>query len=408
MLFTGKVLLEVLPMMKKISLRYLFIFSILSASCLLSGSGYGTGGYSEHPYAEDTRLEFLRKNTYSADMPGSSGGFYLIDDNPYFYSCAQTYTEEEIASARHTQFDEQGRLIYMLGHGPDILKESYSYCEENLYEWDDMNHSCRYIYYKANSRLLEDSLFYVDYRLMFRVSYFQFREDGRLLSYMMYAPIIDSSKPSYYSEELYFDRGYQAEYDGDLLMSELLCYDYWGTNESGSWEHRVYQYDENGRCTLKISTSEQEILVQCYEYDDTTNHITQYTYRVRQDWEVTLDDGSIYSFYYLSSKQPMVKKVSPDGQTALELFYARTCDMGQQHYLIPEEVEATVQLHQYVVRPGDCLWKIAREYYGHGTYSDILYRANRELIGYERDLITPGTRLYLPEIGTPENTRTTF
>lgn len=112
-------------MRKKISFKYPFILSILTASFLLSGSGYGNDGYFAHPYAEDDRLEFLEKNTYSSDIPENNGNFYLIDENRYFYSCA-----------------------------------------------------------------------------------------------LRYRPTTEYDSYPYYSDELYFDRGYQAEYKGDLLMNE--------------------------------------------------------------------------------------------------------------------------------------------------------------------------------------------
>lgn len=392
-------------MRKKISFKYPFILSILTASFLLSGSGYGNDGYFAHPYAEDDRLEFLEKNTYSPDMPENNGNFYLIDENRYFYSCAHTYTEKEIASFPHTQFDEQGRLIYTLGYTPEILKENCSYCEETIYEWNEAEYSCRYINYNAQSNLIDNLHFYVAYRQMFEVTYCQFREDGRLLSYMTYRPTNESDSYPYYSDELYFDRGYQAEYEDDLLMTELLCYNLWGMSESGNWEHRIYQYDERDRCILKITTGNYEIIVQRYEYDDAANQTTRYTYRVKQDWEVTLDDGSLYSFDSQGYKpNPMVKKVSPDGQTELEFFNCRTCDLGQEPYLMPDEIEATVRVHKYVVQPGDCLWKIARDYYGYDGYSSILYRANRSLIGGDPDMLETGLCLYLPETGTPGNT----
>lgn len=395
-------------MKKKIPIRYIFILYILTASFLLSGSGNAASDDSSHPYAGDDRLEFLRHKVYPYDIKESPGGFYLIDDNQYFYSCAITYTEEEIASFSHAQFDEQGRLIYMLGYSPNVMKEDNCYCEENIYEWDNEEHTCRYIYYKANSRL-QDSCFYIAYRQMFKICYYRFREDGRLLSFLMYYPIIDAAPPVYYSDELYFDRGYQAEFDSDRLITELLCYDYWGTNESGSWEHRIYQYDETDRCILKVVTADYDITIQRFEYDDAAGKTHEYIYHVKEDWELTLDNGTTYYFYYHGSDpRPMIQKVSSDGTIKQELFYARTCDLGQQHYLIPDEIETTVKVHRYVVQPGDCLWKIARNYYGYGSYSNILYRANRNLIGYDPDMITPGLCLYLPEIGNAENTVTSF
>ena len=85
-------------------------------------------------------------------------------------------------------------------------------------------------------------------------------------------------------------------------------------------------------------------------------------------------------------------------------FYGKGMDLGQQHYLIPEEVEKTVDDHMYVVSPGDCLWNIAYKHYGHGEYYDLIYRMNWNVIGGDEDLLLPGMRLYVPEVGNAEDT----
>ena len=58
-----------------------------------------------------------------------------------------------------------------------------------------------------------------------------------------------------------------------------------------------------------------------------------------------------------------------------------------------------------LVRPGDCLWRLASELIGTGSPdTDVartmqaLYRANRAAIGPDPDLIFPGTRLKTPEV----------
>jgi len=415
----NKIRKELWKMKKKISSKYLLFFYTLFSLFLLASCGSIGGGHSgntgtavpgedkengfAHPYSDDDRLEFLSHEAFSYSHDANPTEICLSDENGYLYSCQKTYTEEEMSEFHHAIFDEQNRLVYMLGYTPSILKENLSYCEEQIYERNDAEHTCRHIYYKANSVLL-DSRFYVAYREMFDVNYYQFTEDGRLLSWLMYSPIIDSSRASYYSEELYFNRGYQASFDDGYLMSEILCYDYWGTNESGSWEHRAYQYNEKGDCILKIITTEDDIKLYCYEYDTTPGQIDAYTYLIKEDWELLCNDGSTYYFHAGWGDPPAIKKVSPDGRTELELFYGRTCDIGQQHILDPQEIEDSVNVHKYTVQPGDSLWQIAKDHYGYGSYSDILYRQNRSLIGNDPNMVLPGLRLYMPEIGTTGNT----
>ena len=88
-----------------------------------------------------------------------------------------------------------------------------------------------------------------------------------------------------------------------------------------------------------------------------------------------------------------------------ELYYGKAIDMGQQHYLMPEEVEKTVFDHKYKVKSGDCLTKIAYRFYGDAAYYDLLYRINRDLIGPDQNLILPGTWLVVPETGNEQNTK---
>jgi LysM domain. len=50
----------------------------------------------------------------------------------------------------------------------------------------------------------------------------------------------------------------------------------------------------------------------------------------------------------------------------------------------------------YVVKKGDCLWKIAKRFYGKGSEWRKIYDANRKVIGKNPNLIYPGQKLVIP------------
>lgn len=76
-----------------------------------------------------------------------------------------------------------------------------------------------------------------------------------------------------------------------------------------------------------------------------------------------------------------------------------------------EENEATVQetraagnspapttTKPYTVKKGDCLWKIAKYFYGDGAKYTIIYNTNKETIGGNPNRIKPGQVLMIPAI----------
>ncbi|MBD5394030.1 MAG: LysM peptidoglycan-binding domain-containing protein [Lachnospiraceae bacterium] len=350
-------------------------------------------------YTVDNRLKLISHETYKPDKESVLPDSDL--ENSYT-RVSKIYDEEGMAKLSHAYFDEYNRLCYVLGYSSGILGDSRSYCEENVYLHNDTEHTCRYIYYKSNSLPYRDG-FYIADRYIFGVSDFQFDEEGRLILSLSYSRDVGSDLNGY-SEELFFSRGYEAEYDGEYLLDELQYYDFWGTNEFGAWEYGIYQYNDQGDCILKVITTEDEITLYCYEYDENTGRIDEYAYLVTDNWDLSCDDGSIY-YFGLHWDEPAVKKVTADGTVEKELFYGRAMNLGQQHYLMPEEVEETVDDHMYTVKQGDCLWNIAYKSYGNGSYYDIIYRVNRSIIGQDENLVMPGMRLYVPEIGNAQDTK---
>lgn len=350
-------------------------------------------------YAEDNRLKLVSHETLEYNKEELFSENRL---NNSYTRVNKIYDEEEIAEISHACFDESKRLLYVLGYSPSILSGSRSYCEENIYQRDDAKHTCRYIYYKSNSMPYKDG-YYVASRYMFEVSDYQFDEDGRLQKSLTYRRDVGSD-PYGYSQELFFNRAYVASYEGAYLMSEFQYYDYWGTNEVGAWEYRLYQYNDQGNPILEVVTTEDEITLYSYEYHEDKGQVEVSTYLVKEDWELLCDDGSTY-YFRPQWESPAIKKVAADGTVEKELFYGKGMDLGQQHYLMQEEVEETVDDHRYIVSPGDCLWNIAYKSYGNGEYYDLIYRVNRSIIGWDEDLILPGTRLYIPEVGNEQDTK---
>jgi LysM repeat protein len=50
----------------------------------------------------------------------------------------------------------------------------------------------------------------------------------------------------------------------------------------------------------------------------------------------------------------------------------------------------------YTVKKGDCLWNIAKKYYGSGSKYNTIYNANKSVIGGNPNLIYPGQVLTIP------------
>lgn len=50
----------------------------------------------------------------------------------------------------------------------------------------------------------------------------------------------------------------------------------------------------------------------------------------------------------------------------------------------------------YTVVRGDCLWNIAKRFYGSGAKYTVIYNANRGVIGGNPNLIYPGQVLTIP------------
>lgn len=59
-------------------------------------------------------------------------------------------------------------------------------------------------------------------------------------------------------------------------------------------------------------------------------------------------------------------------------------------------VDNSVQPQTYTVKSGDCLWNIAKKYYGDGSKYTVIYEANKGTIGGNPNLIYAGQVLTIP------------
>ena len=60
------------------------------------------------------------------------------------------------------------------------------------------------------------------------------------------------------------------------------------------------------------------------------------------------------------------------------------------------EAPAPTAAQTYTVVKGDCLWNIAKRFYGNGSKYTVIYDANRDVIGGNPNLIYPGQVLTIP------------
>lgn len=76
-----------------------------------------------------------------------------------------------------------------------------------------------------------------------------------------------------------------------------------------------------------------------------------------------------------------------------------TVDVPKKTATVPKtetRVDNTVQPKTYTVKKGDCLWNIAKQYYGNGAQYTQIYDANKSIIGGNPNLIYPGQVLTIP------------
>ena len=78
-------------------------------------------------------------------------------------------------------------------------------------------------------------------------------------------------------------------------------------------------------------------------------------------------------------------------------------DVGKPKAAVEQQRETTSSpapstAQNYTVVKGDCLWNIAKKFYGNGSKYSAIYNANRSVVGGNPNLIYPGQVLTIPAV----------
>ncbi|MCD8209176.1 MAG: LysM peptidoglycan-binding domain-containing protein [Bacteroidales bacterium] len=161
---------------------------------------------------------------------------------------------------------------------------------------------------------------------------------------------------------------------------------------SGSFRKPSYylEYFED----LKESKQPFQFIVSRYSPSGKSLHNTDITVSM-EDYTITEDaeDGNdisvkikLKSYRYFGTKT--VKIVQEEDTSTATLQQARETSSS------PEPTQNTT----YTVVSGDCLWNIAKKFYGDGSQYTVIYDANRDVVGSNPNLIYPGQVLTIPAI----------
>ena len=88
--------------------------------------------------------------------------------------------------------------------------------------------------------------------------------------------------------------------------------------------------------------------------------------------------------------------LTADEVTALKANLAKDYTVETEAPAEETPEEPVPQAQTYTVEAGDCLWNIAKKYYGDGSQYTKIYEANKGTIGSNPNLIKPGQKLVIP------------
>ncbi len=112
-----------------------------------------------------------------------------------------------------------------------------------------------------------------------------------------------------------------------------------------------------------------------------------------EDYSITEDCGNGFDFKVKFS----LKQWKEYGTKTVNINIARAkanVETTRETNNAPETEEAQT----YTVVKGDCLWNIAKQFYGNGAKYTVIYEANKSVIGGNPNRIYPGQVLTIPAV----------
>lgn len=112
-----------------------------------------------------------------------------------------------------------------------------------------------------------------------------------------------------------------------------------------------------------------------------------------EDYSITEDCGNGFDFKVKFS----LKQWKEYGTKTVNINIAKAkanVETSRETNNAPETEEAQT----YTVVKGDCLWNIAKQFYGNGAKYTVIYEANKSVIGCNPNRIYPGQVLTIPAV----------
>ena len=108
-----------------------------------------------------------------------------------------------------------------------------------------------------------------------------------------------------------------------------------------------------------------------------------------EDFEPSEEGGDVGTVYYSM-------KLKEYRETTIRQIKVNVTTKKAKISTTSSRTDPTPAAQTYTVVRGDCLWNIAKKFYGSGAKYTVIYNANRGVIGGNPNLIYPGQVLTIP------------